>query len=143
MKSLIINMTVISLSLSPELLDQLDKLVKSSGYSSRSEAIRMAVRETLSQFALQHHEQGKVMATVTIIYETELREVNSKLTDYRHGLNDAIFGNMHLHIGGSYCVEIFLVQGDAATVLSFISNVRAIKGISEVKYTMTPIGNAL
>ena len=46
---------------------------------------------------------------------------------------------MHLHIGGGYCVEIFLVKGEAGTVLDFITKVRAVSGIREVKYAMTPV----
>jgi len=132
-------MTVVSVSLNSDLLEQLDDFVVKSGYSSRSEAIRLAVRDVLSQFALQRLEHGKAMATVTVIYETEQRDISARLMEFRHGFDEAIFGNMHLHIGGSHCVELFLVQGDAATVHNFITKVRAIRGIGEVKYTMTPI----
>ena len=132
-------MTVVSISLTPELLERLDEFVEKSGYSSRSEAIRLAVRDTLSQFALQRLERGRVMATVTVISERERRDINARLMELRHGFDENIFGNMHLHIGGGYCVEIFLVQGDPVAVLNFISRVRAVRGIREVKYAMTPI----
>jgi len=132
-------MTVVSISLSPELLDQLDSFVERSGYSSRSEAIRLAVRDALSHFSLQRLERGRVMATVTVVSEKERRDVNERLMELRHGFDESIFGNMHLHIDGGYCIEIFIVQGDAEEVLGFISRVRAIRGVREAKYTMTPI----
>ena len=132
-------MTVVSVSLTHELLKQLDNFVEKSGYSSRSEAIRLAVRDALSQFALQRLERGRMMATVTVISERERRDINERLTELRHSFDENIFGNMHLHIGGGYCVEIFLVQGDSAVVLDFTSKVRAIRGIREAKYTLTPI----
>jgi CopG family nickel-responsive transcriptional regulator len=132
-------MTVVSISLSPELLEQLDEFVERSGYSSRSEAIRLSVREALSQFALRRLVRGRVLATVTVISEKERRDINSRLMELRHGFDENIFGNMHLHIDGGYCVEIFLVQGDSEEALEFISRVRALRGVREVKYTMTPI----
>ena len=132
-------MTVVSISLSPELLEQLDEFVERSGYSSRSEAIRLSVREALSQFALSRMVRGRVLATVTVISEKERRDINSRLMELRHGFDENIFGNMHLHIDGGYCVEIFLVQGDSEEALEFISRVRALRGVREVKYTMTPI----
>jgi len=132
-------MTVVSVSLTPKLLGQLDKFVEKSGYSSRSEAIRLAVRDTLSQYALQRLEQGRVMATVTVISEKERRDINNQLMELRHGFDENIFGNMHLHIGEGYCVEIFIVQGESRTVLDFISKVRAVRGIREANYAMTPI----
>ncbi len=132
-------MTVISISLTPELLTKLDKYVEKSGYSSRSEAIRIAVREALSQFTLQRLERGQVVATVTVISDRERREQNSSLMDLRHEFDESIFGNMHLHVGKGYCVEIFIIREETERVLNFVSRVRAIRGIREVKYAMTPV----
>ena len=132
-------MTVISVSLRPELLSRLDQFVKNTGYSSRSEAIRMAVRDTLSQFALVRLERGRVISTVTVIFEREQHALNSHLMDLRHEYEDSIFSNMHLHVSTGYCVEIFMVRDEYVKVLDFISRVRALRGIREVKYTLTPI----
>ncbi len=132
-------MTVISVSLTPELLTKLDKYVEKSGYSSRSEAIRIAVREALSQFTLQRLERGRVVATVTVISDRERHELNSSLMDLRHEFDESIFGNMHLHVGKGYCVEIFIIREETERVLDFVSRVRAIRGIREVKYAMIPV----
>lgn len=130
---------MISLSLTPDLLNRLDKFVESIGYSSRSEAVRSAVRETLSKIALEKLERGCVASTVTVISERERHDLNSQLMDLRHEYDDSIFGNMHLHVGKAYCVEIFMVQNEANVVLEFVSRVKALRGIREVNYTMTPI----
>ena len=132
-------MTVISVSLSPELLSRLDHFVKNMGYSSRSEAIRMAVRDTLSRFALERLEQGQVVSTVTVISDRERHSLNSLLMDLRHEYEDSIFSNMHLHVGKGYCVEIFMVRDEYSKVLDFVSRVRVLRGIRDVNYTMTPI----
>ena len=136
-------MTVISISLTPELLRRLDEFVEIYGYSSRSEAIRLSVRDVLSQFALKKFEWGRVVATVTVISERETHGINSNLMELRHDYDESVFGNMHLHIGSGYCVEIFLVQGVSDVIMEFISKVRAVKGIMEVNYTITPINGNL
>lgn len=133
------DMTVISVSLSTELLDRLDLFVENTGYSSRSEAVRMSVRDTLSKFALERLERGQVVSTVTVISEREQHALNSHLMDLRHEYEGSIFGNMHLHVGKGYCIEIFMVRDYYEKVLDFVSRVRAYRGIREVKYTMTPI----
>jgi CopG family nickel-responsive transcriptional regulator len=132
-------LTVISVSLTPDLLNRLDKFVESTGYSSRSEAVRLAVRDTLSKYALEKLERGHVASTVTVISERERHDLNSQLMDLRHEYDESIFGNMHLHVGKGYCVEIFMVQDEASKVIEFVSRVRALRGIREVNYTMTPI----
>jgi CopG family nickel-responsive transcriptional regulator len=132
-------MTVISISLTSDLLQRLDEFVERSGYSSRSEAIRLAVRDVLSQFALQRIERGRVVATVTVISDRDKHDITSRLMSLRHEFDASIFSNMHLHVGSGHCVEVFVVRGSSEVVLDFISRVRAVRDIREVKYTMTPI----
>ncbi len=132
-------MTVISISLTPELLKRLDNYVENTGYSSRSETIRLAVRDILSKYALEKLERGLVVSTVTVISKREHHFLNSHIMNIRHEYEEDIFGNMHLHVGEGYCVEIFMVQGEAPKVLEFVSRIRAIKGVQAVNYTLTPI----
>jgi CopG family nickel-responsive transcriptional regulator len=132
-------LTVISISLTPELLAKLDDFVDESGYSSRSEAIRVAVREVLSQHTLRRLERGRVVATITVISDRERQDPNSRLMELRHEFDESIYGNMHLHIGRGYCVEIFIMREESEIVFDFVSRVRAIRGIREVKYALTPI----
>ncbi len=132
-------MVVISVSLAGEMLRRLDGLVSEKGYSSRSEAIRDAVREVLSEYELAKMEQGRATATITVISGYERNDVDEKLTRLRHEYNELVTSNMHLHIDEEYCLEIFVVQGDYDKILSFIGKVRAVRGVQEVKYTLVPI----
>ena len=132
-------MTVISVSMTPELLERLDQFVEKLGFSSRSEALRLAVRDSLSQFSLQSRQRGQVMSTVTIISETESTSSHLGILDLRNGFDNIIFGNMHLHIEEGLCIEIFLVKGDAEIVMNFVARSKTVKGVQEVNYTLTPI----
>lgn len=132
-------MTVISMSLTPELLERLDTFVEKSGFSSRSEALRLAVRDSLSQFSLQSRLRGQVMSTVTIISETESASSHLGILDLRNGFDNIIFGNMHLHIEEGLCIEIFLVKGDSEIVMNFVARSKTVKGVREVNYTLTPL----
>lgn len=132
-------MTVVSVSLTPDLLERLDEFVAQSGFSSRSEAMRLAVRDSLAQFSLHGKQRGSVMATVTIISETEQESSHMGLMDLRNGFEDLIFGNMHLHIQEGYCIEILLVKGEAENVMTFISRAKAVRGVMEANYTLTPM----
>jgi len=132
-------MTVISVSLTPELLERLDGFVEKMGFSSRSEALRLAVRDSLSQFSLQSMQRGQIMSTVTIISETGSASSHLGIMDLRNGFDDIIFGNMHLHIEEGLCIEIFLVKGDSETVMNFVARSKTVKGVQEVNYTLTPL----
>ena len=132
-------MTVISVSLTNDLLERLDDFVEKSGYSSRSEALRLAIRDSLNQYSLNRMEKGIVMSTVTIISESHQVTTHVGLMDLRNGFDELIFGNMHLHIEGGYCIEIFLVKGESQNVMDFVSRSKGIRGVMEVNYTLTPI----
>jgi len=135
-------MPIISISLTFELLKKLDRFMKERGYSSRSEAIRDAIRDSLSEFELSHFEKGKVTATITVISEHNRRNANERLMRLRHEYDEIISGNMHIHLGKTYCLEIFITEGDIKDILGFISRIRAMRGIHQVKYTMVPISIA-
>ena len=132
-------MTVISVSLTTDLLERLDDFVEKSGYSSRSEALRLAIRDSLNQYSLNRMEKGIIMSTVTIISESHQVTTHVGLMDLRNNFDELIFGNMHLHIEGGYCIEIFLIKGDSYKVMDFVSKSKGIRGVMEVNYTLTPI----
>ena len=132
-------MTVISVSLTTGLLERLDDFVDKAGYSSRSEALRLAIRDSLNQHSLHRMEKGTVMSTVTIISESHEATTHVGLMELRNGFDELIFGNMHLHIEGGYCIEIFLVKGESTNVMDFVSRSKGIRGVMEVNYTLTPV----
>jgi CopG family nickel-responsive transcriptional regulator len=132
-------MSVVSISMPGELLDKLDLFVKEAGYSSRSEVIRQVLREALSDYALTRTQKGWVMATATVVFSREEENVNPRLTTIRHEFDDLISGNMHLHMRGNYCVEIFIIEGSAERVLDLLTRIRSIRNIQQVRYTMIPL----
>jgi len=113
--------------------------MKERGYSSRSEAIRDAIRDFLSEYELDRFRRGKVTATITVISEHKRHNANERLMRLRHEHDEIISGNMHIHLGKTYCLEIFITEGDVKDILNFISKIRAMRGIHQVKYTMVPI----
>ncbi len=132
-------MPIISISLTAQLLKQLDKFMRDRGYSSRSEAIRDAVRTALSEFELEQFERGRVTATVTAISAHEQPGVDERLTRLRHSYNHIVSGNMHLHLGEPHCLEVFITEGNVEEVLEFVSRIRAMRGLQQVKYTIIPL----
>lgn len=132
-------MTVISVSLTNELLDRLDQFVEESGYSSRSEAMRLAIRDVLNDYKLSRMQRGVLLSTVTIISESDETSTHLGLIDLRNGYDDLIFGNMHLHVEEGYCIEIFLVKGPSDRILDFVNKSKTIRGVIEVNHTLTPM----
>jgi len=134
-------MPIVSISLTNDLLRKLDALIADRSYSSRSEAIRDAIRASLSEYELSRLDRGLVAATIPVISEYVRRDVDERLMRLRHEYNDLVTTNMHIHLGSNYCLEVFIAQGAVEDVLNFVGRVRAIRGIQQVKYTVVPIAN--
>ncbi len=132
-------MTIISISLTTDLLNRLDELVQEKGYSSRSEAIRDAVRQYLSDQDLSRFTRGRITATVTVISEHEKHDIDEKLTRLRHEHDNIVTGNMHMHLGKRHCLEVFITEGESDDIMDFIGRIRALKDIQQVRFTITPI----
>ncbi len=132
-------MPIVSISLAKGFLKKLDEFKRRKGYSSRSEVIRDAVRDVLSEYELSRSEKGQVTATITVISEHGGHSVEERLTRLRHEHDEIVSANMHIHLGKVYCLEIFITEGEAEKVLDFIGRIRAMRGIQQVKYTMVPM----
>lgn len=132
-------MPIISISLTSNLLRKLDEIVENRGYSSRSEAIRDAVRDFMSEFELNKFREGYVAATITVISERKRRDLDEKLMGLRHKYDNIVSTNMHIHLGKEYCLEVFIAKGEVKEILNFISKVRALRGVQQVKYTLVQI----
>jgi CopG family nickel-responsive transcriptional regulator len=113
--------------------------MRKRGYSSRSEAVRDAIRDTLSEYDLHSFEKGEITATITVISGHERHAVDERLMRLRHQHDDIVSGNLHIHLGQEYCLEIFITEGEAERVLDFIGRIRAMRGIQQVKFTMVPL----
>jgi len=113
--------------------------MRDKGYSSRSEAIRDGIRDLLAEFELSKLEKGKVTATITVISAHERHDVDQRLMRLRHEHDEIVSADMHIHLGREYCLEVFITRGEAEKVLGFISKIRAMRGIQQVKYTMVPL----
>jgi len=134
-------MSITSISLSSNLLHKLDDIKDEKGYSSRSEVIRDAIRVYLSEFEMSKFEKGNLTATITAIYQKNGPHLDDLLLHLRHEYDDIVEGNLHIHIGGDNCAEIFVTEGNAERVSGFIGKIRAIRGMEQVKYSIVPLHN--
>ena len=136
-------MPVISIALDEELLRKLDMLVKVEGFSSRSEAVREAVKNLISECELVKMKTGRMMASITVMYGYEERRVDQQLARIRHEYDELVTGNIHLHLGKLYCVEVFVVEGEVERVHEFITRLRGVKGLLQLRYTLLPVSSGL
>lgn len=132
-------MTVISITLPPELLRKFDDFIEARGYYSRSEAFRDAIRNLISESELAKFETGNVAATVMTTSDYARKDVDLKITEIRHDFDDVVIENVHRHIDGKYCLEIFIAEGNNDRILNLINRLRGMHGIQQVRAMFMPL----
>lgn len=127
------NVTRIGVSLPKNLLDEFDSIIKTRGYSSRSEAIRDAIRNYIMEYKWLEKEEGEIVGVVYIVYDHTVKGVSDAIIDIQHEFLDVITTTMHIHLSKDYCLEIILVKGDMKRIKALVDRAMAIKGVMNVK----------
>lgn len=117
----------IGVSLTGRLLDDFDRLVRSEGFASRSEALRELIRKAL----VVHRREagGTVVGTITFVYRHDIGTVTHRILHRQHDFLDAIRATAHTHLNEETCLEVLIVEGAAGHVEELARRLRATKGV--------------
>ena len=114
-------------SLEPELLSQLDRIVRSNNYANRSQAIRSLVRDNLVK---QEWLTGREVAgTITLVYDHHKPNLLSRLTAAQHKHHHLIISTQHIHLDHNNCMEIVVIRGKPSEAQQLLGAIKGIKGI--------------
>ncbi|MDI9646818.1 MAG: nickel-responsive transcriptional regulator NikR [Archaeoglobales archaeon] len=125
--------TRIGVSLPKNLLDDFDKVISERGYSSRSEAIRDAIRSYLAEYRWLEMEKGDIVGAISVIYDHSVRGVTDAITDFQHEFGNLITASVHLHLDENQCLELVLVRGDMSNIKKLLDKLTALRGVLNVK----------
>ena len=131
----------LSLSIEKPLFDQLEKLVKKSGYENRSEFVRDMIRDRLVK--AQWDKDQEVLGTITLLYDHHRRQLSEKLTDLQHHHHTHVLVTTHLHLTHDLCAEVILVRGKASLVRQLADAIHQQKGVLHADLSMTSTGSEL
>ncbi|MGQ9720730.1 MAG: nickel-responsive transcriptional regulator NikR [Candidatus Jordarchaeum sp.] len=132
-------MTVVSITLPEELLQQFERFMETRGYYSRSEAFRDAIRNLIAESEINRMGEEKSTATIMVTSEYGRKDVENRIGEFRHEFDDIIIENIHRHIKNQYCLEILIAEGDSKRILDLMGRIRGIRGIQQVKAVFMPI----
>jgi CopG family nickel-responsive transcriptional regulator len=118
----------ISVSLPPELLGELDRMVVARGYGSRSQAIN----EMVNYHLVEHKRKlgNEVMVgNLTIFYDRQVRGLQKKLSDLQYKHIDEVISSLHVHLTEDRMLEIILVQGPASRLQDIADEITTLRGV--------------
>ncbi|MFC7007966.1 nickel-responsive transcriptional regulator NikR [Halalkalicoccus salilacus] len=132
-------MTVVSVSMPEELLDRIDEFSENHGYTGRSEVIREASRNLLGEFQDRELEGHDLMGVITVLFNYETTSVEERMMRLRHEHESLVTSNFHSHVGDTYCMELFILEGTLEEISEFVGKIRATSDILTVDYSVIPV----
>ncbi len=110
-----------------ELLERFDARVVERGYENRSEALRDLVRRELDRE--EWTRGGRVVATITLVYDHHVRELTERLTEIQHDHGELIVSALHVHLDHHHCMEVIAAKGPADRVKRMAERMIGTKGV--------------
>jgi len=132
-------MGVVSISMPDELEERIDNFAEDHGYTGRSEVVREAVRNLMSEFEDKRLEDRDLMAVVTVMFDFETTSVEEKMMHLRHDHEGLVASNFHSHVGDHYCMELFVLEGRLDDISAFVGKIRATQDTLLVDYSVLPV----
>ena len=123
-------MPIVSISVSDELLTELDKLQKSMGFAGRSETIRAGIRSFVSEEKQKDEISGDLHAILLVVHNDEFDDM---IAGIKHNFEDLIITHLHSKIHGNKCVELFMLDGEAQRISAITRNFKINKKMDNVK----------
>jgi CopG family nickel-responsive transcriptional regulator len=133
------NIVRMGVTFPPELLADFDKITRRMGYSNRSKAVQDAVRMFISEKEWLQKEKGNQAGVLMMLYDHEVRGLESALTDVQHDFSESICSTMHIHLSERECLEAIAVKGDGAEIRKLSNELAAKKGVKLLRTMVVSI----
>ena len=125
-----------SVSLPADLLDELDAMVASRRFPSRSHAIAEMARERL----LDHSQElgtASMAGTISVVYDYRKRNLQREIADIQHDNYLLIVASLNVHLEHHHYLEVLLVQGPARELRRLCDTLASTKGVQHARLHLT------
>ena len=124
------HMPIVSISLTEEILKEIDSLQKNLGFTGRSDAIRAGIRSFVSEEKQKENLSGNVNAILLVVHNDEY---DNQVNGIKHSYEDLITTHLHSKIEGDKCMELFMLKGEANSVSDITKDFQINKKMDTVK----------
>jgi len=131
------DLEIVSVSLPQGIVRDVDEAVSDTGYPSRSELVRAAIRGLLKSKAELDAIEGHIEGVIILLYD---HAASKQVSDVRHDHMDIFSSFMHSDLGeraqprgggGHRCCEVLMFSGDAAEVREAYNGLRSLKSVED------------
>ncbi len=118
----------VTISVDDELAARFDAIVRKRAYTSRSEAVRDLVRQSVDN-ERRATDSGTCVANLSYVYNHRTRALAARLLDLQHAHHTLIAAVTHIVLDHEESLETVLLRGATAEVRAFADQVIAERGV--------------
>ncbi|MCD6479356.1 CopG family ribbon-helix-helix protein [Candidatus Bathyarchaeota archaeon] len=108
---------IISVSLSESLLEEVSRIQREMGFSGRSEVVRAGLRRLIAERRERERLSGRINSILLVVHEREDEDIVNRI---KHEFDDVINTQLHSHLRGEKCLEIFILDGEAERIKEIV-----------------------
>ena len=128
-----------TISLSDDLANQFDSLLRKRGYQNRSEAVRDMLRSELASASISNQEAPYCIAALSYIYNHKARDLSERIAQLQHANHDIVISTMHIRVDHENCLETVLLKGSTADITQFSNTLMAESGVRHGHLNRVPV----
>jgi CopG family nickel-responsive transcriptional regulator len=117
----------------PDLLEDFDEAIATMGYANRSKAVQDAVRMFVAEKKPLQEGKGDQAGLLMMLYDHEVKGLESALTHVQHNFAHIICSTMHIHLSETDCLETIAIKGKAEEVRKLRDQLAPKKGVKLLK----------
>ena len=125
----------ISFSAPPALLKQFGESLRILGYTDRSKALQIAMRNFINEYAWTREGEASGAGAILLTYDHESHGLQEALTDIQHEFRSVVNSTTHVHLDESRCLEIISVRGKMERIQALAKNIMRRRGVNQLKLT--------
>ena len=122
-------MVIVSVALNDTILEEISRIQREIGYSSRSEIIRAGARLLISENKENMKLSGKINAILLLVHSQDTENV---VSDIKHNYEDVTITQIHSHLRKK-CLEIFVLDGGAEKIKEMVRKYQTSRKIDYLK----------
>jgi CopG family nickel-responsive transcriptional regulator len=126
-------MTIVSISVTSELLSRFDDVLASKGFRSRSDGMREAMRSLVDE-AEWDSSEGENQIVITMVYDEIGPRGELSVLQHRY---EEIQMMLHLHLEKGQCMEVFIARGENGRLREILGKIRKVKGVRSIRFIST------
>lgn len=108
---------IISISVSEELLEGIERIQKEFGFSGRSEVVRAGIRMLIAESKEWKGLTGNINSILLLVHT---QKVEDTVTEIKHEFEEVVSTHVHHHLKEDKCLEILILCGDAHKIKKLV-----------------------